>query len=90
MSWLIYYIIAVNIAGVLSMGLDKMKARAGAWRIPENSLMLIALAGGSPGIYAGLKIFRHKTRHLKFSVGVPIIFLIQAAIIARLVYLGIL
>jgi uncharacterized membrane protein YsdA (DUF1294 family) len=60
---------------------DKKKARKSLWRIPENNLMLIALFGGSAGIYLGLKIFRHKTRHLKFSVGVPVIFILQAALI---------
>lgn len=88
MGWLIYYIIAVNIVGVFIMAWDKMKARAGAWRIPEDSLILIALVGGSAGIYVGMKIFRHKTRHFKFSVGVPVIFLIQAGIIIWLIYRG--
>ncbi|KJS15841.1 MAG: membrane protein [Peptococcaceae bacterium BRH_c4b] len=84
--WLIYYIIAINIVGVFIMAWDKMKARAGAWRISENNLLLIALVGGSVGIYLGLKVFRHKSRHYKFSVGVPIIFLIQAGIVVWLFY----
>lgn len=81
MDWIVYYFIAINIFGLLIMGWDKMKARTGAWRIPENSLLLAALAGGSIGVYLGLILFRHKSRHLKFSVGVPVIFLIQVGIV---------
>lgn len=87
MEWLSFYVVAINIFGFFIMAWDKMKARAGAWRIPEDNLLLIALAGGSAGIYVGLKIFRHKTRHSKFSVGVPIIFLVQTGIVVWLVCL---
>ena len=58
-----------------------MKAKSGAWRIPEDNLLLIALLGGSVGIFLGIKAFRHKTRHIKFSVGVPSIFLLQIVVI---------
>ena len=53
MKWLLYYLTAINIVGVVIMGWDKIKARAGVWRIPENNLLLIALTGGSAGIYLG-------------------------------------
>ena len=76
----------INIIGFIIMGLDKMKAKSGAWRIPEDNLLLIALLGGSVGIFLGIKIFRHKTRHIKFSVGVPFIFLLQIAVILWLLH----
>ena len=51
------------------------------WRVPEKTLLLIALLGGSPGAYAGMKIFRHKTRHRKFSAGIPVILAVQCAVL---------
>lgn len=84
--WFVYYIIAINIVGVFIMAWDKMKARGDGWRVSEKNLLLIAIVGGSVGIYLGLKVFRHKTRHYKFSVGVPIIFFIQAGIVVCLFY----
>ena len=76
----------INIIGLIIMGLDKMKAKSCAWRIPEDNLLLIALLGGSVGIFLGIKIFRHKTRHIKFSVGVPSIILLQIVVILWLLH----
>lgn len=81
-----YYFAVINFIGLVLMAWDKMKARAGAWRIPENNLLFIALAGGSAGIYLGLILFRHKTRHFKFTVVVPVILFIQICIIAWMIY----
>ena len=78
MDWLIYYLALINIVGVVVMGRDKVKARSGTRRISEKNLLLVALVGGSAGIYLGMKLFRHKTRHLKFTLLVPLIFLVQA------------
>jgi len=86
MKWLLYYLTAINIVGVVIMGWDKIKARAGVWRIPENNLLLIALVGGSAGIYLGLRLFNHKTRHFKFTVIVPIVSLMQLIIIGWMFY----
>jgi len=57
---------------------DKLKARKNRWRIPERSLMLTAALGGSLGVLAGMYTVRHKTRHSKFTIGVPVILAIQA------------
>lgn len=71
------YLIVINIAGFLSMGIDKQKARKGLWRIPEKTLFLIATLGGSIGSILGMHLFRHKTRHTSFVIGMPLILIIQ-------------
>lgn len=67
------YLIIINAAGFILMLRDKRAAQKSAWRIPEARLMSIALSGGCFGIYAGMILFRHKTKHPKFSIGVPLI-----------------
>lgn len=74
--WLIY-LITVNALGFAFMHADKQKARKGAWRIPEKVLLSIALIGSSMGCISGMRLFRHKTRHPLFSVGLPVILSIQ-------------
>lgn len=74
------YLVIMNIIGLGAMGLDKSKARHHAWRIPEKTLFLVSFLGGSIGIWAGMYLFRHKTRHWYFVVGVPVIVLLQAVI----------
>lgn len=71
------YLFLINAAGFLIMLIDKQKARKNRWRIPERVLIGIATVGGSLGIMAGMRIFRHKTRHEKFTVGVPVILALQ-------------
>ena len=67
-------------------GIDKSKARRGAWRIPEKRLFLLPLLGGSVGALLGMKVFRHKTKHWYFVWGVPAILLAQAALAVWLLY----
>lgn len=74
---LICYLSAVNLLTLVLMGLDKGKARRGARRIPEKTLFLTAAIGGSVGAIAGIFLFRHKTRHLSFVLGLPAILLAQ-------------
>ena len=71
------YLITINAAGFLLMLVDKLKAKRGAWRIPEATLLKSALLGGSIGAIAGMYLFRHKTRHIKFTLGIPLILAIQ-------------
>ena len=75
------YLVVMNIIGFASMGIDKSKAKRGAWRIPEKTLFLIAILGGSIGSILGMKQFRHKKKHKTFTIGMPTILLVQAAII---------
>ena len=65
-------LIALNLVAFALYGLDKLKAKRGAWRIPEATLLLIAALGGSLGALLGMELFRHKTKHWKFKVLVPL------------------
>ena len=77
------YLIIINAVGFLLMLADKRKARQGAWRIPEATLLGTAALGGSIGVLAGMYLVRHKTRHLKFTIGVPLILFVQIALAIR-------
>ena len=70
---IVIYLSILNLVGLLVMWLDKAKAQGNAWRIPEKSLFLISLIGGSIGTWAGMYIFRHKTKHWYFVLGMPLI-----------------
>ena len=85
---LIIYLVLVNAAAFVLMLADKLKAKKGAWRLPERTLIGIAVIGGRIGALAGMNLFRHKTRHLKFSVGLPVILAVQL-VLGLLVYLHI-
>ena len=71
------YLIIINAAELLLMLADKLKAKRGVWRISEATLMGIAAVGGSIGALAGMYLFRHKTRHIKFTLGIPALLLVQ-------------
>lgn len=75
------YLIIVNAAAFLLMLADKLKAKRGAWRIPEATLMGIAAIGGSIGALTGMYLFRHKTKHIKFTLGIPVILIGQIALV---------
>ena len=77
------YITLLNLLGLTLMYIDKIKAINNEWRISENTLMLVSILGGSVGSYLGMKLFRHKTKHVKFSIGVPVIIFIQLFIIIQ-------
>ena len=86
MKWFMYYLLIVNLVTWILYGIDKRKAIKGAWRIPEKTLILSAVIGGSVGALAGMMMFRHKTRKAKFVVGVPVIFVVQCIVLAFVVY----
>ena len=84
MDGIILYLIVINVVAFLAFGLDKLKAKADAWRIPEKTLLSLAIIGGSVGAILGMRTFRHKTRHKQFSVGLPVILAVQLIIVALL------
>lgn len=76
------YLVAVNIIAMLLFGIDKGRAKRKAWRIPERILILSAVAGGSVGALAGMLAFRHKTKHKKFTIAVPLALVSHLAILS--------
>lgn len=78
-------IVIINIVTFIIYGIDKYKAKKGKWRIPENSLIGLAIIGGSIGAYLGMRVWHHKTMHLKFKYGIPLIIAIQMVIAYMLV-----
>ena len=84
--WLIIiiYLVAVNLFGLILMGVDKSRAKRRKWRIPEATLFLVAVIGGSLGSIAGMYIFRHKTKHMTFKIGIPVIIFVQILFIVLL------
>ena len=78
------YLCIINLIGLLVMYIDKRKAMYGKWRIPEKTLLFVALLGGSIGTMAGMYLFRHKTKKIKFTLGFPTIFISEVVIITYL------
>ena len=74
---LFIYLLIINIIGFLIMFIDKSRAIHKEWRVPEKTLIFISIIGGSIGMFFGMYIFRHKTKHLKFTLRVPIILIIE-------------
>ena len=85
-KWIIYALLAVNTVTFLVYGWDKLCARKDWWRIPERVLLGLALLGGSIGALLGMKAFRHKTKHRKFTVLVPLFLVMQIALAAWLLW----
>lgn len=81
MNGLYAYLFIINALGFALMRLDKIRARKNRWRIPERTLMAVATLGGSLGSLLGMYCFRHKTKHPKFTCGIPVILLLQLAIL---------
>ena len=81
---IIIYLVVINFMSFIMMGLDKYKAKKRAWRIPESTLFVLALIGGSVGSIAGMHLFHHKTRHWYFLYGMPAILIIQILIVIAL------
>ena len=88
MKLLLYYLLIINAAGLLLMLVDKWKAKKNRWRVRESTLLLIAALGGSVGCLIGMYLFRHKTRHLKFTLGIPLILAGQCFVVVLVMALG--
>ncbi len=78
---LLIYLAVMNILGFALMGTDKSRARNGKWRIRERTLFLFSLLGGSIGTLTGMYVFRHKTKHWYFVIGMPLILVAQLALV---------
>ena len=78
------YFAAINLVTFFVYGIDKYRAKRGAWRIPEKTLFVLPLLGGSVGAIAGMRVFHHKTKHWYFKYGLPLILLLQLALVVWL------
>lgn len=76
----------LNMFGFIIMGIDKSKAKRKVWRIPESTLFSVALIGGSLGVLTGMYVFRHKTQHKSFVIGIPVIFVIHLILAIFLIF----
>ncbi len=76
-KYVIIYLIIINLIGILAMYIDKKKAIKGSWRIPEKTLIMISVLGGGIGALIGMYLFRHKTKKLKFTIGIPVIIICE-------------
>ena len=81
MKVILIYLFIMNAAGFLVMTADKLFAKANAWRVPERTLLGVAAMGGSIGVWLAMYIVRHKTKHMKFVIGVPLILTIQIGLL---------
>lgn len=85
-QYIAIYLLIMNLIGLTLMGLDKSRARRRQWRISERTLFLCSILGGSLGSWAGMYLFRHKTKHWYFVAGMPFILAVQTALAAYLVF----
>lgn len=87
-TYVIAYVILINLLAFAVTGIDKHRARRGKTkiRVPEATLILLALAGGAAGEFCAMLIFRHKTKHPLFFIGVPLILLLQVALAIYLIF----
>lgn len=85
LSKILIYLLVINVIAFLAMGIDKWKAKRGAWRIPEQTLLSLVLLGGGFGGIAGMYVFRHKTKKPRFFIGFPVILIAEIVLCVYLV-----
>ena len=81
---ILLYLLMINLIGFLMMWSDKRRAKWGKWRIPEQTLFIVTALGGGIGTIAGMYTFRHKTKKLKFIVGLPMLVILEIALVIYL------
>ena len=80
------YFITVNVLGLVLFGIDKWKAKHDKWRISEATLLSVTIIGGSIGAWVGMKVWHHKTMHKKFKYGIPLVMVLQSALLLFTLY----
>ena len=81
MKEMLLYLVVINVVAFVVYGVDKYKAKHGRWRIPEATLLGLAVIGGSIGAWLGMRVWHHKTMHKKFQYGIPLILIAQIALV---------
>ena len=84
--WILIWLGCLNLLGFCLMGFDKRRARREGWRVRERSFFIVAALGGALGTVLGMYVFRHKTRHWKFRILVPLLAVAQWGLIAFIVW----
>ncbi|MDZ5254307.1 DUF1294 domain-containing protein [Clostridium sp. LIBA-8841] len=82
---LIAYLVVINLVAIVLMYIDKQKAKKHQWRISEDTLIGVAILGGGIGALWGMHVFRHKTKHAKFTIGIPLILAAQALLVLYII-----
>lgn len=80
-QFMLIFLVAINAVAFFVYGIDKWKAKHSKWRIPEATLLGLAVIGGSIGAWLGMKVWHHKTMHKKFQYGIPLILAVQVAVV---------
>ena len=83
---ILIYVAVMSLIAFAAFGLDKYKAKADKWRTPEKTLFILAIIGGGIGAFLGMRVFRHKTKHKQFVIGIPAIMIVQLILIGLLLY----
>lgn len=84
---ILLYLVMINIIGFFMMWSDKRKAKKGKWRIPEQTLFIVTAIGGGIGTIAGMYTFRHKTKKLKFTIGLPVLLILEIILVIYLKFI---
>ena len=79
LTYVAWYLLFINVISVILCVLDKIKARLDAWRVPEKTLFIVSALGGAVGMYITMQLVRHKTKHKRFMIGLPLIIVLQCA-----------
>lgn len=82
------YLLIINFISAFICAFDKYRAKKGGFRVPESTLFTLCLMGGSVGMYLTMKVIRHKTRHKRFMIGIPLIIILQIAVLLVVKYVG--
>lgn len=82
-----YWLGLMNLSSIVICIFDKSQAKRGGWRVSEKTLFALSIAGGSVGMYATMCLVRHKTKHKRFMIGLPIIILLQSVILLWLLHI---
>lgn len=84
---ILIYLLIINLIGFYMMWSDKRKAKWGKWRIPEQTLFIVTALGGGIGTIAGMYTFRHKTKKLKFTIGLPVLVILEIILVIYLKFM---
>ena len=83
-KFVLVYFLIINLTGLIIMKIDKRKSIKHQWRVPEARIFIISILGGSVGVFAGMHLFHHKTKHPKFVIGIPAIITLQFCLFIKL------